>query len=52
MPKFGIKNVLFGYFWARTLKTLASYLKLAPSNFANCKIFEKRRTPKFETKNS
>ena len=34
MPKFGIKNALFGYFWAKTLKILASYLKFAPSNFS------------------
>ena len=52
MPKFGIKNALFGSFWARTLKIIALYLKLVSSTFANCKIFEKRRTPKFETKNS
>ena len=28
MPKFGAKNALFGYFWARILKKLLSYLKL------------------------
>ena len=51
-PKFGTKNVLFGYFWARILKKLLSYLILAPSNLPNCKILEKTKTPKFGTKNS
>ena len=27
MPKFGNKNALFGYFWAKILKKLLSYLK-------------------------
>ena len=46
MPKFGTKNALFGYFWARMpylgilalefLKKLLSFLKLAPGNLSNC----------------
>ena len=35
MAKFGTKNALFGYFWARILEELLSYLsylKSAPSN--------------------
>ena len=28
------KNALFGYFWARVLKKLLSYLKSAPSNLS------------------
>ena len=39
MPKL---NVLFGYFWARTLKTLLPYLKLTPSSLSNCKILQKK----------
>ena len=30
MLKFGTKNTLFGYFWARLLKKLFSYLKTVP----------------------
>ena len=54
MPKFGIKNTLFTYFyWARNFKTLLSYLKSAPSNLSNCKIPQKNtKTPKFGTKNA
>ena len=33
MSKFGTKNALFGYFWARISKILLSYLKSAPSQF-------------------
>ena len=43
MPKFGIKNASFGYFWERTLKILASYLIVAPSNFAHSKTFRKKK---------
>ena len=54
MPYLGIfyQNGLFGYFWARILKTVSSYLKSAPSNFANCKFCEKTKIPKFGTKNA
>ena len=37
------KNALFGYFWARTLKMLLSYLKLAPSDLSICKISRKNK---------
>ena len=37
VSKFGIKNALFGYFWARILKKLLSYLKSAPSNLYDSK---------------
>ena len=43
MPKFGTKNSLFGYFWARILKILLSYLKPAPSNLSICKIARKNK---------
>ena len=43
MPTFGTKNVLFGYFRARILKKLLSYLKSAPSNLSNCKILRKTK---------
>ena len=32
MPKLWTKNALFGYFQARILKKVLSYLKSAPSN--------------------
>ena len=40
MPKFGNKNVLFGYFGARTFgaKRLLSYLKSAPSNLSKLSL--------------
>ena len=37
------KNALFGYFWARILKKLLSYLKSAPSNLSICKISRKNK---------
>ena len=40
--KFGAKKALFGYFLARILKKLLFYLKLAPSNYYNWKLFEKK----------
>ena len=43
MTKFGTKSALFGYFWTRILKLLSSYLKSAPSNFANSKILRKKQ---------
>ena len=42
MHRFGIKNVLFGYFWARILNILLSYKKLAPSNFVYLESFSKK----------
>ena len=52
MPKFGSKNALFGYFWARILKKLLSDLKSAPLNLSKCKICEKIKMPKFGSKNA
>ena len=44
MPKFGIKNTLFRYFyWARNFKTLLSYLKSAPLNLSNWKVLPKKK---------
>ena len=46
IPKFGTKNVLFSYFWARTFKKLLSYLKSASfiAIFINTKFLEKKYT--------
>ena len=43
MPKFGIKNALFQYFWARVLSKLLLCFKSAPSNLPNSKICEKTK---------
>ena len=43
MTKFWTKNALFGYFWARILEKLLSYLKSAASYLPNCKIFRKKQ---------
>ena len=52
MPKFGTKNPLFQYFWARILEKLFSNLKSSPSNLSICKISRKKKMPKFGTKNA
>ena len=55
MPKFGTKSALFWYFWAKkkkTIKKLLPYLKSAPSEYWNCKIFEETKMPKFGIKNA
>ena len=53
MSKFGTKNALFWYFWARILKKLLPYLKSVPSNLSHCKILQKNpKIFKFETKNA
>ena len=42
MSKFGTKNALFGYLWARLfLKML--YLKSALWNLRNCKVLQKNK---------
>ena len=56
MFKIGTKNALFwyfwpkvpyfGYFWARILKKLLSYLKWLPSNLSICKISRKNKNAK------
>ena len=55
MAKFGTKNVLFGYFWARIWNKLLSYLKSASSKLSNGNISQKTETktkiPKLGTKN-
>ena len=51
-PKFATKIALFGYFWARSLEKLLSYLKSAPSKLPICKITRKAKIPKFGTKNA
>ena len=52
MPKFGIKNALFGYFWERFLEKLLSHLKSPPSNLSICKNLGKTKMPKFGIKNA
>ena len=41
IPKFGTKNAFYGYFWARIVKQLLSYLKSASPNLSICKILWK-----------
>ena len=41
MPKFGTKNALYGYFWARILKNYCHNCS-APSNLSNCQILRKK----------
>ena len=43
MSKFGTKNAFIRCFWARISKKLQPYLKSAPSNLSNCKIFTGNR---------
>ena len=38
MLKFWTKNELYGYFWARIVEKILSYLKSAPSNMDFSKI--------------
>ena len=45
MPQSGIFRLKF-------LKKLLSYFKSAHSNLSNCKILQKNKMPKFETKNA
>ena len=52
MPEFGTKIVLFGYFWAKTLKNYGHignqqlYISLSP------KLCEKTKLPKFGEKSA
>ena len=41
MAKFGAKNALLRYFWARVFKKLLSYWKSLPSNLSISKILRK-----------
>ena len=43
---------IFGYFGARILKNLLSYLRSAPSICVNAKFREKMKMPKFGYKTS
>ena len=47
IPKFGTKNALYGYFWARIVKKLLSYLKSTPQVCLFAKFNEKTIIPKF-----
>ena len=53
MSKYGSRNLLFCYLWARFLKIML-YLKLPLSNLSKFKILAKERTeiPEFGTKTS
>ena len=49
--KFGIKNALFGKFWAEILKKSLSHVKSTPSKISNCKVSRKNKILKSRTKN-
>ena len=46
--KISRKIALFGYFWARALKILSPYLKLAPWSFSYSTILRKNKNALFE----
>ena len=50
MPKFGTKNVLFGYFCARILKDYCYIWNHHSQTCLIAKFCEKARMPKFATK--
>ena len=50
MPKFGTKNGLLGYFWARILKSYCHIWNQHPRICLIAKICEKTKMPKFGTK--
>ena len=52
MPKFGTKNVLFGYFGARILKSYCHISNQHPQICQTTKFREKIKVSKFETKKS
>ena len=52
MPKFGTKNALFGYFWARILKSYCRIWNQHPEICIFAKFCEKVKMPKFGTKNA
>ena len=53
MPKFGIKNALFGHFWARILIKLLSYIwNHHPQICLFAKCHGRTKVPKFGTKNA
>ena len=59
-PKFDTKNALFGFFFTKNafffpflggiMKNIWPYLKSAPSNLSNCKIWRKNKFRKFQKK--
>ena len=52
MPKFGMKNVLVGYFWEITSNILMKFLISAASNLCISKFEQNTKMPKFGTGNS
>ena len=52
MSKFGTKNALFGYFWARILKNYFHISNQHPQICLIAKFLEKVKMPKFGTKNA
>ena len=51
MPKFGTKNALFGYFWARILKNYCHIWNQHLRISVIAKFCEETKMPKFGTKN-
>ena len=51
MTKFGKKNVLFGYLWARISKNCCPILNHKPQICLIAKFIQEKETPKFGTKN-
>ena len=52
MPKFGIKNVLFGNFWVRILKNYCHSWNQHLQSSVTAKFSEEAKMSKFGTKNS
>ena len=52
IPKFGTKSVLFGYFWARILKSYCHTWNQHLQISVIVKLFEERKISKFGTKNA
>ena len=52
MSKFGTKNALFGYFWARILKNYRHICNQHPQICLIARFCEKTKKSKLETKNS
>ena len=43
MPKFGIKNALFGYFWVRILENYCVIYEISTLNFVKLQNFAKKQ---------
>ena len=52
MPKFGIKNALFGNFWVRILKNYCHSWNQYLQSTVTAKFSEEAKMSKFGTKNS